>query len=815
MAHRFNKNNIRIILTIAWLIFLIQPQITFAKKAQKKFSAPPPGFEFLLEKQTTEVDVFYGGRYIGSVMAAYSPGEVEFQNPEKLSVLLPNVIDRARITKALSGKMNSNQFAICRSKYERKCGQLTPEIAAVIFDESRYRVDVFIASNELTVQEVVINKFLPAPSSGVSLIHGLTAAYSSPENVEDNYSINGNSLLAYNESRLRMFSNISNNNNLEIDVLAFERDYAGLSYQAGLLQTNNQSSVFLPTLQITGARFSSNLDTRNDLDFSEGSPLNIFLANRGRVEIYKDNRLVSSGIYEAGNQSLDTRSLPSGAYNVTIKILQAGRLVKQEQRFYRKSSQMPPADQDLFFVEAGRMMRLIKDGAFPDAMDNYLLRGGYSSRIWDGLGLDGNIAITDSDSMIETGIFYLAYSLDMDASVAYSKHGDQGYFANINGRVKKLAISVSARKVQISDMDRIIDDEVYFLGYESREQSSIRLSHPLGNGRIGFESRINKNRFNSVTTHTAGIDLPNYRFSYSSYFSSSIELSRGDNLWQGLIRFSINFTERRWQSRLSHTEQKFETDGNKDLRRRHSSADINWNDNDLLASDLDVGFNIQKNDSQQQADIRTQWESRYGRIGASVDQVALEHSTNVGYSAALSTSFVADSEGIVIGGSQTDQSAVIIDIDSPVYQDSYFDVLVDGSRRAYAAPGKSTIVSLRPFETYNIKLHDNGSQLLSFDEREVGLTLYPGNVKRLHFKAVKVDIVFGRIVDAVGEPIKNAVIDGVEGLAITDDIGFFQAEMDSSTKTITVRTLTTNCTVNIPAYTVKQQVARLGKLICE
>ena len=94
---------------------------------------------------------------------------------------------------------------------------------------------------------------------------------------------------------------------------------------------------------------------------------------------------------------------------------------------------------------------------------------------------------------------------------------------------------------------------------------------------------------------------------------------------------------------------------------------------------------------------------------------------------------------------------------------------------AIAKAGNTTIVNLRPFETYSIQLKDNGTELVSMNAREETVTLYPGNVKRFVYKVEKIDVVFGRIVSADGKAIKNALIEGVAGIAITDDYGFFQA----------------------------------------
>ncbi|WP_163471554.1 TcfC E-set like domain-containing protein, partial [Escherichia coli] len=66
--------------------------------------------------------------------------------------------------------------------------------------------------------------------------------------------------------------------------------------------------------RILGVGVSSQFDTRADRMQLFGSPLVVFLGQRSRVDIYVEGRLVSSQSFEAGNQTLDTNSLPDGSY---------------------------------------------------------------------------------------------------------------------------------------------------------------------------------------------------------------------------------------------------------------------------------------------------------------------------------------------------------------------------------------------------------------------------------------------------------------------------------------------------------------------
>ena len=73
---------------------------------------------------------------------------------------------------------------------------------------------------------------------------------------------------------------------------------------------------------------------------------------------------------------------------------------------------------------------------------------------------------------------------------------------------------------------------------------------------------------------------------------------------------------------------------------------------------------------------------------------------------------------------------------------------------------------------------------------------------------------FGQIVRPDGSPVANGVIDGVIGLATTDDFGLFQAEFNSDLDTLRVRTRTEECEVALPEYDASQLVVMLNELIC-
>ena len=68
----------------------------------------PAGFEALLEKQTTLLDIYFGNEFLTSVLGEYNTNEVEFSNPGLIAAAIPGLLDRDLIEARLSGPLESN-----------------------------------------------------------------------------------------------------------------------------------------------------------------------------------------------------------------------------------------------------------------------------------------------------------------------------------------------------------------------------------------------------------------------------------------------------------------------------------------------------------------------------------------------------------------------------------------------------------------------------------------------------------------------------------------------------------------------------------
>ena len=94
------------------------------------------------------------------------------------------------------------------------------------------------------------------------------------------------------------------------------------------------------------------------------------------------------------------------------------------------------------------------------------------------------------------------------------------------------------------------------------------------------------------------------------------------------------------------------------------------------------------------------------------------------------------------------------------------------------------------------------------------MTLYPGNVISVTAELEQVVVGLGRVLDVEGKAVPNALINGVRGLALTDERGYFQAEIDQGLQGFTVVKSSRKCTVELSEFSSVQNLAMLGDLEC-
>lgn len=781
--------------------------------ALRPTGAPPPGFEAFFEVQRTVVDVYYGGRFLVATPARYDLDHIEFEDPSEIAAAISDVVDPARIAAALEGELDPHSEAICGRVPRDDCGRLSPEVAAVIFDATRFRATLFVAPDQRAVQGPDLRRFLPPSDSEFSILQNVFASASGSDSATpDAYTITGLTSLAFAETQLLVESSYGSQDAFTVDQAYARREFQGRFAQGGLYRTRGQSLGFVRERDLVGVQFGSSLDTRADRAFSGGTPLEVFLPNRSRVEILQDGRLLTAGTYDAGNRVLDTRTLPEGAYQVTLRIREAGGTVRTEQRLFVKTTRLPPTDQPLWSLEAGRVVDRNTDGTVPEDTGDWFARAGTTRRIAEGLGIDLGIAAGLGDALAEAGAYRLFGSGEIQGSVFGGRHGDYGAAALGRFQWRTLRLNADYRRVEGPDReDRRLTGAAF-------EQFGASVSTPFVDGILSLGVRFDARGDGSDrTSQTLSWDRELLRAQYSS-LRMEFDVSRDDDAWFGLVRL-------RWDARGAgglrgsvHPGLRYDRkdgDGEWGAQTTASAAwERQFDDGDYLRLGADGTEGVQES----RLGVGGLYEGRFGRLSADVDHSFSADRTS--WTGNLNTSALSDGRRISVGGRDQARSAALVEIRGDV-PDARFEVLVDGYSRGVAPVGSVTPIHLLPWETYTVRLRPTGGPLLAWENREEQITLYPGNVARLNWEVAEIVVVLGRVVDGRGEPVEQARIGGAYGFAMTETGGWLQAEVvrPAAGETLTldlVRREAPDCRVSVEAdaLDVRAGIIRLGTLSC-
>lgn len=781
-----------------WLVAIVA--YTASVLAYADSQKVPAGFEFLSQPQLTEVDVYYGGYLLTSGMAEFDFDSLTFQDSQAISSRIPDLIDEDYVSRLLNEPLPLNAELLCQNRYSTDCGVLNPDTLGIIFDRNTLQVSLFIAPQLLSVNTEFADVYLPESSSGLSFLNDSALYFSGFGKEQRNYSFLNTSQLSFGESRFALRTNINDFNGLNLDSLAWQREFRGKSYQVGLFQANADQFVFMDSEQLLGVTLESSLTTRTDLQQGLGTEIAVFLNSRSRVEIYREQRLLSADYYEVGNQILDTSNLPAGSYEIELRIIDAYGNQRSEQRFYSKSSRLPPADQDSYFIQIGQIREFNGESIIGPRGEN-ILRAGYSKRLSDTVGLDFGISSTADTQTAHTGIFKLGNRYELKTGLSWETDGGFGAELDYRLRYDKISLIINARKTwQDSDQAQLWQNALQL-------NSSLTWQSPIGFLSVfarAAERTEYKNDNYGLRWRSSNLDLA------GGSAMADLEISRNDDDWLALFTVSYRF---------GNGKQSFYANS----RIAHESSDLGVNRTDLFGSVQSrwrLGQMEQHQltlradrDLQESIEGRVETNGRYGRAEFGLRQNF--SADTLEYSGMIGSSFARSANRTALGNGRSAQSAFLVNVEGAA-EDTEFDVLVDGSPRARVRGGQPQLVPVAPYSTYRVELRAIGSSLINIERVKHTKTVYPGNVIDLSWKAKRVYIAIGRVLDPSGEPVSNALLRNVEGLALTDAAGFFQAEIDASAQTLTVEQQGKSCHLPIADFSpANNTVINLGTLSCE
>ena len=687
---------------LTWLVVLgccvplyaEQPPTETTSTTSFSTSGIPAGFESLTEPQTTFMDVYYGGVPLATVLATYTLDGVSFEDPAEILQLIPAVKNPNIVLQALSGTLETNADKVCFTPNQTDCGTIFPEVAGVIFDDGRFRIDIFINPNYLEKQAVNASRYLPPPTADFSTINAFDVVVSGETDNDTDYTVTGTSVMAYQSARILSQWDYSNENNFSVDTLSLQQDFAQYwEYEVGFFGSRSSNALFVDEQDLLGFRVGTSLKTRTDLAFATGNEIFLFLPQRSRVDIFKDDRLVSSAVYNAGNQQIDTSRLPDGAYNIVLRIRDdLGNEIEEEQ-FFIKSSVIPPIDQPVYFIEAGEITDREDGQVLPQDTNDYFIHLGHQFRLFGNTGVNTEIFQAEDQALLQTGLFLFGGQYQLQADVMGTTESDTGI--SFRGTYRLGRLNASANYLHVEAADEFDPNDLDFdLIPETFTQATATVGYPLLGGQFNFLGRYNdREDEDPIVSYGFNYLYPIYRT--NRYFVDlNLNTNREDGDLFVQVGLRLSFKTPNWSATYNAQTQ---YEKNNDVEETNFLHDVSvvYSQRNTPVGDIQaIAFAAQEEETESiGGQLRSQ--SDYGEAIVDLERIYQEDQIVDRYSATARFNIATGGADISIGGRQTANAGVIVHLESDSFGE-LFEIFVNGQAAGFVRTGQSTIVPLRP-----------------------------------------------------------------------------------------------------------------------
>jgi hypothetical protein len=522
-------------------------------------------------------------------------------------------------------------------------------------------------------------------------------------------------------------------------------------------------------------------------------PIYVTANRQGSVEIYRDGLLINTQSMPAGLQTLDTRPLPGGIYEVEVRLIEDGQITSSTQELVYKPNNWRNHDERWRYnLFAGRESKMLSnwdkqaDGDMTaGAAFNFLLHPrvilGLSGRqVKDTLqyGTSVDWAIVNNVSLYANVYKTQDYGTGLDVQGLYS-YGSGSIVASHN----RSWLDTTRLYDTLPDGTRIRQRNV-FIGQTSN--SSLSLNHRL-TSKSSVNARVSHSEGN---TEGVGVDLgwtqrtqlfgsdANWRL---SLFDRPGSFSSGDDRNRGLD-LSVSIALGGPGEQLSGSiGTRTDRDGGRD-----NNASITYRkdlQNHLLQSvsataitdTYGIGLNAM-------ATMQSDRVNGDGFIQRSSYNNDLTGGLNLD-----STVAVGGQKMIMTSQYHRNGAGMIIDVESDIDDIALrADDLSGGS--AVLKPGRN-FVPITAYKSSSVSFDFEGNHVpaATIQPARSSYHLNKGGVEYRQIRVMRTLTVLGRLIDPQGNPLKGHHIINHASRGVSEVDGFFSMEMNAGSPTLEVR----------------------------
>jgi len=772
--------------TVLSIIFIFLFYDVLYAKQIEIIEGPPEGFEDIDKPKYSIVDIYYEGRFLGSVEATTTSDTIQFIKPQEVFKLLPPIKEdkKSLVLSRLRIKYNAKTNYICVPKKRSGCGYLNTNSLSVVYNDEFFIAEIILSSKVLDKEDIWKIRYLEKKSEKFNEIFKFGGYFYGNDNKRStadttSYNLNGKSITSYKQESYFFdvfYSELTKKTTFE--NIFVERYFDSFNIKAGTFGISNLRNI--AQSDILGFSYYTDTNKRLDLEDARASEITVNLNYRSRVLIRKDNRIYHSEIYDQGIQRLDTRKLPSGSYDINIEIIDPSGNSRKETRFFVKRGELPLKDTPYLWFDIGALEEIPdRNTTFQRFENEYIARAGTFRKIASNYGLGGNIILNKDVSVAEAFVDYYRKYLIVGAGITGTTRTDYAY--NFNYVFDKVPWTSNLTWRQSFYNSNKYNDRIYLfkpIGSTSKNLTfNVKRYILNGSGNIGLYYNYAKR--NGQENYSYGPKLRLNIFRNIRGLTGSLEVGafQTDLEKQLTLNLLVFYNQGHWQFFNSTGYDYRRNDDEKSSG--YKTADVAWNiDNSLTWQDLDLWEDDLRlvarhnsNDGVNTTEGKLEYKSNYGRLLADTRN----NRNNNDYSISFDTNIAYGDKKVVFGGKDIRESMVVIKIEGGSEKSEY-DIYINNAKKQRIKVGKTKIIPLIPFKEYYIYLKPKDATTTYIDLKPKKIVLYPGNVVYLKYEAKDMGILIGTLYRG-NRILRNTEIKGEISSTITDSQGFFQMEV--------------------------------------
>lgn len=812
---------------------------------------PPPGFEDaeLNVNETNYISIYYGNTFLGNVMGTYNNSNITLTNIGNLITKIPGIINPELVAKALQGSIPTNSDHLCSgapSAGQAYCSVITPDVAGVIFDPNTYRATIFVNPKYLNATEQgQFRPNIPDSSAGFSYIANNSLSIATSPGSQT-YSLNNLSIFGNGNNTFNVNSNITENNINGISTTSYSLQNAYLTrlkngnyYEAGVI-TPDSNGGFLGAPTILGA----SVQNYGILpETAQGSPLIVYLPLPSTVAVYRSGYLISTQSFNAGKQSIDTSTFPTGSYMVTLKITNNVNQVDIETQFFVKQSSLPPSGSPNYELAAGFLQSnsVVNSGStqnfiFPTFSNVPILSYNELRKIGIDYGLQSSFLTSFNRAYLSETLNYYGIDWQIAPGVLVSNNQQYGWLLNfsyipvsmpnfqfssnnqkiLNSQTSNIAAPQDVTMANFSPVNQTSLQSINSFNWTINDKTQVSFSQtynkqPGAGGQmqygLDFTRTLYSNELLNLSlgttfTKTAGQDSA-LTMTINSSFNTIYDINVGLNAGYGNnnpVSNTDGSTYNVYKPNYSETISKSVTWGPNSQNNLTASANLSQNftyNNNMV--NLSYNSNLMSGSLSYSRSVSKQYVNVNGGLQSS-SQTTSQLSGNIYNNIAIT------SGGVGFGYQGGSNAGVMTNISAP--KPVKAEVYINGQDYGAVSSNDSKAFFVPPYETYDVTIQPQSAAEYGFDSRPKVVTVYSGNVADVKWTLTKQYVLFAKIVDESGKPLDNMLMlsDNPSDFNTTDQNGYIQANMPEDATSISFKGISgTTCTVKINPAEIKKQ----------